>query len=54
VVGGSGYQAVGESYRFTFTAAGEVESVRDSSGLVAHPIEAFTLPHRVQVSSVQA
>ncbi|GAA0960000.1 serine hydrolase domain-containing protein [Kribbella koreensis] len=53
-VGGSGYQAVGECYRYTFAATGEVESVRDSSGLIAHPIHGFTLPDRVRVSTVQA
>jgi hypothetical protein len=52
--GSSGYRAVGESYRFTFTQSGVVESVRDSSGLLAHPLDAFTLADRVQVSSVQA
>jgi CubicO group peptidase (beta-lactamase class C family) len=47
VIGGSGYGAYGESYRFTFGPAGEVESVRGSSGLLAHPIDRFTLPPRV-------
>ncbi|GAB2637097.1 serine hydrolase domain-containing protein [Kribbella swartbergensis] len=47
VTGGSGYGAYGESYRFTFGPAGEVQSVRSSSGLLAHPIDRFTLPPRV-------
>lgn len=54
VVGGSGYHAVGEFYRFAFAPTGEIESVRDSSGLLAHPIDGFKLPDRVRVSSVQA
>ncbi len=54
VVGGSGYGAYGESYRFAFGPTGEVESVRGSSGLLEHPIDRFSLPDRVRVSSVQA
>ncbi|NEA36118.1 serine hydrolase [Streptomyces sp. SID13031] len=53
ITGGTGYGAFGETYRFTFGPAGEVESVRGSSGL-SHPIDGFTLPDRVRVSSVQA
>ncbi|WBQ05741.1 serine hydrolase domain-containing protein [Kribbella sp. CA-293567] len=53
VTGGSGYGAIGETYRFTFGPDGEVESVRGSSGL-SRPIDAFSLPGRVRVSSVEA
>ncbi|WP_433012150.1 serine hydrolase domain-containing protein [Kribbella sp. CA-294648] len=53
ITGGSGYGALGEAYRFAFGPDGEVESVRGSSGL-SHPIEGFTLPGRVRVSTVQA
>jgi CubicO group peptidase (beta-lactamase class C family) len=49
VADGSGFGSYGEEYRFTFGADGKVESVRVSSGLIAHPIERFTLPERVTV-----
>ncbi|MFG1816444.1 serine hydrolase domain-containing protein [Kribbella sp. NPDC049174] len=49
VAGGSGYGSYGESYRFTFDADGRVETVRGSSGLLAHPIDRFTLPPRLTV-----
>ncbi|HET6988985.1 MAG TPA: serine hydrolase domain-containing protein [Kribbella sp.] len=48
VTGGSGYGSYGESYHFTFDAAGEVESIRGSSGL--RPLDRFTLPNRVTVT----
>ncbi|GAA1566469.1 serine hydrolase domain-containing protein [Kribbella sancticallisti] len=51
VTGGSGYGAYGESYRYTFGPSGEVESVRGSSGLLARPLEQFTLPDHVRVRS---
>ncbi|TCO38684.1 CubicO group peptidase (beta-lactamase class C family) [Kribbella antiqua] len=50
VVEGSGYGAYGERYQFTFDADGQVESVRSAGGLLAHPIDRFTLPDRVTVS----
>jgi CubicO group peptidase (beta-lactamase class C family) len=53
ITGGSGYGAIGETYRFTFGPDGSVESVRGSSGL-SRPLDAFTLPDVVRVSSVQA
>jgi CubicO group peptidase (beta-lactamase class C family) len=49
VAEGSGYGSYGEAYQFTFAADGTVESVRGASGLLAHPIDAFTLPDRVTV-----
>jgi CubicO group peptidase (beta-lactamase class C family) len=49
VTGGSGYGSYGEAYRYTFGPDGTVESVRGSSGLLAHPIDTFTLPTRVTV-----
>ncbi|MFD7153006.1 serine hydrolase domain-containing protein [Kribbella sp. NPDC059898] len=51
VTGGNGYSSYGESYRFTFGADGSVESVRGSSGLTLHPLDTFTLPERVTVST---
>jgi CubicO group peptidase (beta-lactamase class C family) len=51
VTGGSGYGSFGEFYRYTFGPDGQVESVRGSSGLLDHPIDRFTLPDRVRVSS---
>jgi CubicO group peptidase (beta-lactamase class C family) len=53
ITGGSGYGAFGETYRFVFGPDGKVESVRGSSGL-SHPIDTFTLPDRVRVSSFEA
>ncbi|MFI5691213.1 serine hydrolase domain-containing protein [Kribbella sp. NPDC051586] len=50
VTGGNGYGSYGESYRFTFDANGEIETVRGSSGLTLHPIDKFTLPERVTVA----
>ncbi|HEU4946484.1 MAG TPA: serine hydrolase domain-containing protein [Kribbella sp.] len=47
----SGYGAYGEPYRYTFGADGEVESVRGPSGLLAHPIDRFTLPERLSVTA---
>ncbi|TDD19741.1 class A beta-lactamase-related serine hydrolase [Kribbella turkmenica] len=49
VTGGSGYGSYGESYRFTFDADDRVETLRGSSGLLAHPIDRFTLPDRLTV-----
>ncbi|MFI5709988.1 serine hydrolase [Kribbella sp. NPDC051620] len=53
ITGGSGYGAIGETYRFTFTPDGSVESVRGSSGL-SRPLDVFSLPDRVRVSTVRA
>jgi CubicO group peptidase (beta-lactamase class C family) len=50
VTGGSGYGSYGEFYRYTFDAAGQVVSVRGSSGLLAYPIDRFALPGRVRVN----
>ncbi|MGW6283050.1 serine hydrolase [Kribbella sp. NPDC055071] len=49
VAEGSGFGSYGEEYQFTFAADGTVESVRGGSGLLAHPIDAFSLPERVTV-----
>jgi CubicO group peptidase (beta-lactamase class C family) len=49
VAGGSGFGSYGEAYQFTFGADGKVESVRGASGVLAHPIDAFSLPERVTV-----
>ena len=50
VTGGSGYGAYGERYRYTFADDGQVESVRGASGLLAHPLERFSLPDRVRTA----
>jgi CubicO group peptidase (beta-lactamase class C family) len=50
VTSGSGYGAYGEAYRYTFGPSGEVESVRGSSGLLAKPLDRFTLPDHVRVT----
>jgi len=51
VTTGSGYGAYGESLRFTFTADGKVESLRGPGGLLAWPLDTFTLPPRVKTSA---
>jgi CubicO group peptidase (beta-lactamase class C family) len=50
VTGGSGYGSYGEYYRFVFGPDGQVESVRGSSGLLARPIDRFSLPDRVRTT----
>ena len=50
VTGGSGYGAFGESYRYRFAADGAVASVRGSSGLLLHPLDAFHLPDHVRTT----
>ena len=50
VIGGSGYGAYGELYRFTFDADGRVESVRSANGVLSRPIDSFTLPAKVTAS----
>ncbi|TWD80338.1 CubicO group peptidase (beta-lactamase class C family) [Kribbella amoyensis] len=50
VTGGSGYGAYGETYRYTFDADGQVETVRGAGGLISRPLDRFTLPDRVRVT----
>lgn len=45
--------AYGESYRFTFDADGAAQTINGAHGLSLFPIDQFTLPKRVTVSTVQ-
>lgn len=47
VVGDKGWGGYGEVTRYTFTADGEVMSIRGGSGMTMVPIEKFTLPKKL-------